>query len=193
MKNLLFFSNNIHKLKEIKKLTRNKWINVLSLNDFETLKEPLENGDTFAKNAKIKSDYGFSKTNIPCFADDSGICINALQGKPGVLSKRYLAKFKNNKECLLNLIKLVKKNNVREAHFKTSVSLTIKKNISVCFEGRINGKISDNICGSKGFGYDPIFIPDGHTKTFGEMSINEKNLLSHRSIAINKLMNFLTN
>ena len=193
MKKIFFFSKNKDKIKEVKNLLKNYRIFVLSINDLDVLKEPEENGRSFAENAKIKSDYGFNNTNIPCFADDSGICIEALKGKPGVLSKRYFNKFKSEKECLLNIVKLVESNGNNKAYFKTSICLTLKNSFSISFEGKIKGKITEDILGSSGFGYDPIFMPDGYKETFAQMTLRKKNLISHRSIAIKKLINFLIN
>ena len=165
----------------------------MSLNDLDISDEPIENGRTFEENAKIKSDYGFNKTGIPCFADDSGICIEALNWKPGVFSKRFLNNFKNNEACFKNIISSVKKNSKQSAYFKTSISLTISIGRNIVFNGKINGKISDHIKGRFGFGYDPIFIPKHYRKTLAELSIKEKNEISHRSIAVKKLINFLSN
>ena len=105
MKQLLFFSNNKNKIFEIKKIFKKANLKLLSLSDVEIKNEPKENGQTFEENAKIKSDYGFNKTGIPCFADDSGICIEALNWKPGVRSKRFLNSFKNNEACFKSIIK----------------------------------------------------------------------------------------
>ena len=193
MRQLLFFSNNRNKIIEIKKIFNNFNLELLSLNDLEISEEPLENGQTFEENAKIKSDYGFNKTSIPCFADDSGICIESLNWKPGVLSKRFLNNFKSNKDCFESIIKSTKKNNKQNAYFKTSISLTVKDNQNLIFNGKIDGKISEKTMGRFGFGYDPIFIPKNYNKTLAELSIREKNKISHRSIAVTKLINFLTN
>ena len=193
MENIFFFTGNKNKYNEIKRLLKTNNIKIYSLNSFRNLGEPIESGKSFAENAKIKSDFGFIKTNVPCFADDSGICINALDYKPGIFSKRYLSKFKNSKDCFTKIINEVKKSGNNGAFFKTSISLTIRLGISICFEGIVRGKISNKVCGGNGFGYDPIFIPDGYSKTFAEMGIKTKNLISHRSIAMNKLVNFLIN
>ena len=108
MKKLFFFSNNKNKIVEIKKIFKKNNLRVLSLNDFNIKGEPKEDGQTFEENAKIKSDYGFKKTGIPCFADDSGICIESLNWKPGVLSKRFLNSFKSNEYCFRSLIESIK-------------------------------------------------------------------------------------
>ena len=193
MRQLLFFSNNKNKIIEIKKIFKKFKLEILSLNDLNISNEPEETGKTFEENAKIKSDYGFNKTGIPCFADDSGICIESLNWKPGVLSKRFLNNFKSNESCFNNIIKSTKKNSKQNAYFKTSISLTFKNNQNVIFNGKIDGIISEKIKGRFGFGYDPIFIPKNYNKTLAELSANEKNEVSHRSIAVTKLLNFLTN
>ncbi len=193
MKQLLFFSNNKNKIIEIKKIFNKFDIKLLSLSDVKLTDEPEENGKSFEENAKIKSIYGFNKTGVPCFADDSGICIESLNWKPGVFSKRFLKKFKTNEDCFNRIIKNMKNSGKKKAYFKTSISLTSSNNHHIIFNGKIDGKISSNIKGVFGFGYDPIFIPNNLNKTFAELSIKEKNEISHRSIAIMKLLNFIIN
>ena len=193
MKRLLFFSNNKDKITEVKKIFNKFNLELISLNDLNISEEPEESGKTFEENAKIKSDYGFNQTGIPCFADDSGICLETFNWKPGVLSKRFLNNFKNNEACFENIIQSSKNNSKRNAYFKTSISLTIKYNQSLIFNGKIDGKISAQAKGGFGFGYDPIFIPKNYNKTLAELSTKEKNEISHRSIAVTKLINFLTN
>ena len=193
MGQLLFFSNNKNKIIEIRKIFKKFNLKLLSLRDLDISDEPTENGRTFEENAKIKSDYGFNKTGIPCFADDSGICIEALNWKPGVFSKRFLNDFKSTKACFRSIIKSTKKNLKLKAYFKTSISLTIQKDHNIVFNGKIEGKISDEAKGVFGFGYDPIFIPKDYKKTLAELSAKEKNEISHRSIAVKKLINFLSN
>ena len=193
MRKLLFFSNNKNKTIEIKKIFKKFKLEILSLSDLDISDEPKENGQTFEENAKIKSDYGFNKTGFPCFADDSGICIESLNWKPGVLSKRFLNNFKSNQACFESIIESTKKNNKQDAYFNTSISLTIKNNQNIIFNGKIYGKISEQAKGRFGFGYDPIFIPKNYNKTLAELSTKEKNQISHRSIAVTKLINFLTN
>ncbi len=193
MRKLLFFSNNKNKIIEIKKIFNKFNLELLSLNDLNISEEPEESGKTFEENAKIKSDYGFNKTGISCFADDSGICIESLNWKPGVLSKRFLNNFKSNEACFESIISSTKKNSKQNAYFKTSISLTLKENHNIVFNGKIDGKISEQAKGKFGFGYDPVFIPKNYNKTLAELSANEKNEISHRSIAVTKLINFLIN
>ena len=190
MRQILFFSNNKNKVIEIKKIFKKFNLKLLSLSDVDI---DDESGKTFEENAKIKSDYGFSKTGIPCFADDSGICIEALNWKPSILSKRFLNNFKSNKACFKSIIKSTEKKNKKIAYFKTSICLTIRKGQNIIFNGQIDGKISGQVKGEFGFGYDPIFIPKFYKKTLAELSTKEKNEISHRSIAVKKLINFLSN
>mgnify|MGYP001248848290 FL=1 len=128
-----------------------------------------------------------------CFADDSGICIDALNGAPGVNSKQYLESEKNKNLVLNKIISLTKNKNNYNAFFETSICLTVNINKQIFFSGKVYGKISLKIRGNHGFGYDPIFIPNGMNLTFSEMSLYQKNLLSHRAIAINKLSKYLIN
>ena len=191
MKDILFFSHNQKKITEVKQILKDSKIKIYDLNSFEKTKEPKETGNTFASNAKIKSKYGQELFNMPCFADDSGFCVEALKNKPGVKSKRFLEKFSNNKEAFEYIVSNVvqKKNN--KAFFITAICLTLKKNYHIVFLGRINGTVSLQPKGINGFGYDPIFIPENYNKTFAEMSLQEKNIISHRKIAITKLKSFL--
>ena len=193
MRQLLFFSNNKNKILEIKKIFKKFNLQLLSLKDVGISEEPKESGQTFEENAKIKSDYGFSKTGIPCFADDSGICIESLSWKPGVFSKRFLNEFKSKEACFKSIIKITKDNDNQNAYFKTSISLSINNDRNIIFNGKVDGKISDKIRGDFGFGYDPIFIPIDYKKTLAELSTKEKNEISHRAIAVTKLINFLFN
>ena len=189
----IFFSNNENKRKEIKRLFFKSKVKIISLNDLPITKEPKESGDSFVENAKIKSLYGFKKFNMPCFADDSGICISSLKNKPGIDSKYFLEKFKEKKDAfnhIINKCVLLKNTN---AYFKTSICLTLKTNHYIIFDGVVKGNISLKPKGKNGFGYDPLFIPFGQKKTFAEMKMQEKNYYSHRSISIKKLRNFIIN
>ena len=193
MKNLLFFSNNHKKILEVNNIFDHKNLKIHDLRSFEKIKEPNENGFSFAENAKIKSSFGLKNFEIPCFADDSGICVEALKNKPGIKSKRFLEKFASNESAFEHIISNVIKTKNNKAFFKSAICLSITNNHHIVFEGKINGKISIKPKGSNGFGYDPIFIPQGYEKTFAEMSIKEKNKISHRKIALMKLESFLFN
>ena len=193
MKEILFFSSNKDKIKEIKKLFKFKSVKVLTLEDVSIAGEPKEVGRTFEENAIIKSNYGFDKFGIPCFADDSGICIESLKWAPGVLSKRFLEKFKTKEDCFNYIFKKINKVKKKRAFFKTSISLTTDRRQNILFNGRIDGTIALKKRGLNGFGYDPIFIPLNFKTTLAEMKLKQKNSLSHRSIAVTKLINFLFN
>ena len=191
MKKIIFFSHNDNKIKEVKKLFKETGINILTLHNFPNIAKPKETGSTFEENAKIKSSYGYKKIKLPCFADDSGICISALGGFPGIKSKRFLKKNDNHKTTFKTIISKAKELSNFNAYFQTSISFTFD-NKSIFFKGVVHGKISSEPRGKYGFHYDPIFIPKGSKKTFGEMSMKEKNKISHRACAINKLKKFLT-
>ena len=190
MKKIIFFSHNNNKIKEIKKLFEETRINILTLHDFPNISKPKETGSTFEENAKIKSSYGYKKIQLPCFADDSGICISALDDFPGIKSKRFLKKNDDHNKIFNTIINKAKELSNFHAYFQTSVALTFN-NESIFFKGVVHGKISSEPRGRYGFHYDPIFIPEGSEKTFGEMPIEEKNKISHRARAINKLKKFL--
>jgi len=191
LKDILFFSHNQKKIIEVKQIFKDTKIKVYDLNSFEKTKEPRESGNTFSSNAKIKSKYGQKLFNMPCFADDSGFCVEALKNNPGVKSKRFLKKFSNNKKAFEYIISNVIKKKNNKAFFITAISLTLKENHHIIFLGKINGTVSLEPKGTNGFGYDPIFIPENSSKTFSEMSLEEKNIISHRKIAVTKLKSFL--
>ena len=193
MKSILFFSHNQKKINEVKKIFNKSMLNIKSLNDSDNIKEPKESGLSFADNAKIKSLYGYLKFKMPCFADDSGICIDALNNKPGIESKRFFDKFKNSKDVFKYIISnTINKNNNR-AFFNTTICLTLSLTHHIFFVGKISGVIAKKPRGLNGFGYDPIFIPNGLDKTFAEIKSSEKNKISHRRIALEKMGSFLVN
>ncbi len=191
MKEIVFFSNNQNKILEVENLFLNLPYKLLNLKNLKNINFPKETGKTFEENAKIKSNYGIKNFNKICFSDDSGICIESLNNLPGVNSKKYISSKKNKTKFFKNIILESKNKKNFNAFFQTTIclSLSLKKNIF--FNGRVNGKISPYIKGNEGFGYDPIFIPKGSNKTFAEMTLEEKNLFSHRSIAIKKLVGYL--
>ena len=191
MKDILFFSHNQKKIIEVKQIFKDSKIKFYDLNSFKKTKEPKETGNTFASNAKIKSKYGQQLFDMPCFADDSGFCVEALKNNPGVKSKRFLEKFSNNKKAFEYIISNVVKKRNNKAFFVTAISLTLKENHHITFLGKISGTVSLKPKGTNGFGYDPIFIPENNIKTFAEMNLEEKNVISHRKIAITKLKSFL--
>ena len=191
MKEIFFFSNNKNKIQEITNLFLNTPIVLLSLNDFEKIKSPKEVGSNFKENAMIKSLFGFKKFNRACFSDDSGICIEALNGGPGVNSKKYLKLGGNEKNALKKIISEAKIQNNFDAYFKTIICLSLSQNKKIFFSGKIKGRISKEIKGCEGFGYDPIFIPRDFNLTFAEMKREQKNLISHRAIAVLKMKKYI--
>jgi len=187
---LVFSTNNAHKLEEVQQMVGDKFI-LKSLNDIGCTDDIPETGVTFEENAKQKTDYLVSKYNVNCFGDDSGLEINALDGEPGVYSARYSGSRDMEKNIDLVLEKLEGKAD-RSARFKTIISLFVNGEQHF-FEGTVEGHIINERTGTEGFGYDPIFIPNGYEKTFAEMSLEEKNKISHRSQAVAKLVDFLNN
>ena len=186
---LIIASQNQNKLVEFKKILGDK-INLFSLSDIGLNQEIPENEKTIKKNAMFKAKFVNTQTGKNVFADDTGLEIDSLNGEPGVYSARYSGVDRNSdKNIELVLTKLKNKAN-RNSRFKTIISLIIDGK-SVNFEGVVEGKITEEKRGSNGFGYDPIFQPNGYSSTFGEMSLKEKNKISHRSIAINKMVQYL--
>lgn len=186
---LVFATNNKHKLKEISNLV-GKSFKILSLTDIDCNEELEETHDTLEENAFEKSAYIFNKYGMNCFADDTGLEIDALEGRPGVYSARYAGNNKSFDDNMNKVLFELKGEKNRKAKFRTVISLVIDGNEYV-FEGSVDGVITDNFNGINGFGYDPIFVPDGFTKTFAEMTLEEKNSISHRGRAIAKLTQFL--
>jgi len=186
---LIIASQNQNKLVEFKKILGDK-INLFSLSDIGLNQEIPENEKTIKKNAMFKAKFVNTQTGKNVFADDTGLEIDSLNGEPGVYSARYSGVERNSdKNIELVLTKLKNKTN-RNSRFKTIISLIIDGK-SVNFEGVVEGKITEEKRGNNGFGYDPIFQPNGYASTFGEMSLKEKNKISHRSIAINKMVQYL--
>ena len=186
---IVFATKNQNKIKEIKPLFPKKY-KILSLDEIGFKGEILENGDTLEENAKIKADLISKKYSIDCFADDSGLEIEALKGDPGVFSARYAGIPKSDFKNIEKVLKLLSEKQNRKAQFRTVIALKTKY-ISKTFEGVLKGTISNNILGLNGFGYDPIFLPYGSSMTLGEYSNAMKNKISHRSIAVYKLIKFL--
>lgn len=188
---ILIYSSNQKKISELKKIILIKKLKFVTLKNINLKSLPKEYGKTFKENAIIKSKFGFNKYKLPCVADDSGICISALQNRPGVYSNRFLNKYKTIKKAHYEILKKINKTGNNNAYFKTVISLTYKKNKTITFEGIKRGIIVQKMLGKNGFGYDPIFKPNNSKKTFAQMTKKEKNSISHRSIAINKLLKFL--
>ena len=185
---LVFASSNEHKVNEIRAIV-DEAIQLKSLNDIACFDDIPETGSTFEENAGQKSRYIYQKYHCDCFADDSGLEIDTLNAEPGVNSAHYSGTrdFQQNMQLVLNRMEGQKN---RTARFRTVISLLLNGN-EYLFEGSIEGKIMQEQSGSMGFGYDPIFKPDGYEISFAEMDPSEKNRISHRAIAVKKLISFL--
>jgi XTP/dITP diphosphohydrolase len=189
MQQLVFATNNAHKLEEVAAKIEGK-IKLLNLADIGCIEEIDETGTTFRENASLKSRFIYDKYHINCFGDDSGLEIEALNGEPGVFSARYAGEHGNHAANIDKTLAALKNITNRKANFRTVISL-IWNGDEYFFEGVVNGTIRNERSGTQGFGYDPIFQPDGYTKTFAEMSLAEKNKISHRAIAMADLLDFL--
>lgn len=185
---LIFATNNAHKLEEVQAIVGDRLI-IKSLTDIGCTDDIPETGVTFEENAQQKTDYLVNKYGLDCFGDDSGLEVDALNKEPGVYSARYSGSRDMEKNIDLVLLKL-DNDRRRTARFRTVISLFLN-NQQYFFEGTIEGRIVHERRGEGGFGYDPIFIPEGYDKTFAEMTAAEKNKISHRAIAVEKLAVFL--
>lgn len=188
MLELVFATNNAHKLTEVQAIVGDKFI-IKSLADIDCHDDIPETGVTFEENAQQKTDYLVNKYGLYCFGDDSGLEIDALDKEPGVYSARYSGRRDMEKNIDLVLERLGANEN-RTARFRTVISLYLNEQQHF-FDGAIEGTIVPERRGVEGFGYDPIFIPNGYDKTFAEMTPEEKNAISHRAIAVGKLADFL--
>lgn len=188
MNEICFVTGNKNKLREVQNLLTN--YKIVSLDDLNFSEDIAETENTIQGNAELKASFIYNKYNIDCFSDDTGLFIDCLDGLPGVKSARYAGENCNSEENINLVLKNLKNKSDRNASFKTAICL-ILNNTRYFFEGVINGKITEEKVGNGGFGYDPIFVPEGFDKTFSELTINEKNAISHRGIAVNKLVNFL--
>ena len=186
---LVFASNNKNKIKEIQLLVPST-IQILSLDDIGCTEDIAETADTIEGNAMLKANYVTEKYGYDCFADDSGLEVQALNGEPGVFSARYAGEPKNDENNIDKLLINLKNIENKKANFKTVICLNLKGEQQL-FIGIINGQIIEERIGTNGFGYDPIFVADGYQKTFAELTLEEKSNISHRGIAVKKLIDFL--
>jgi XTP/dITP diphosphohydrolase len=188
---LVFASNNANKIKEIQQLVPDA-IQIVSLQDIGCPEEIPETADSIEGNAILKANYVTEKYGFNCFADDSGLEVDVLNGEPGVYSARYAGEPKNDDNNMNKLLLNLKDKTNRKANFKTVICLNVEGEQHL-FTGIINGKIIDEKVGNNGFGYDPIFVADGYTKTFAELSMEEKSSISHRGQAVKQLVTFCKN
>jgi XTP/dITP diphosphohydrolase len=189
MRQLVFATNNGHKLEEVSAKIKGHF-KLLSLDDIGCYDDIPEIGQTFNDNASIKSHHVHNKYNLNCFADDSGLVVDALNGEPGVHSARYCGTYGDHAANINKVLKSLGTNPNRKAHFCTVISL-IWENEEYFFDGMVKGTIRHELSGTTGFGYDPIFQPDGYEITFSEMSLDEKNTISHRAKAVEQLIAFM--
>ena len=189
MKQIVFATNNKHNLEEIRNILDNA-LNILSLDDINCHEDIPETGSTIEENALIKARYIKEKYGYDCFADDTGLEIKSLNNEPGVYSARYAGNDHNSEKNMQKVLENLKGKNDRSACFRTCIAL-ITGNNEYLFEGKIEGEIITEKKGESGFGYDPIFVPDGYTQTFAELGNDIKNKISHRALAVKKLINFL--
>ena len=188
---IVFATNNVHKLREVQQTVGDKF-EIVSLRECGVVEDIPENEPTLEGNALAKARYIYSRTGLSCFADDTGLEVDALGGEPGVRSARYATDGHDdeaNKRLLLE--RMAGKEN-RGAQFRTAMALILDGE-EYLFEGVVRGEILTQECGDGGFGYDPLFAPEGRSESFAEMSAEEKNAISHRGRAVRKLAEFLNN
>jgi XTP/dITP diphosphohydrolase len=187
---LVFATNNKNKLKEVQAMLTN--FEIVSLADINCFDDIPETADTLEGNAILKANYVTEKFGLNCFADDTGLEVEALNNEPGVYSSRYAGEENNSEKNMQKLLSELGDNQNRNAQFKTAIALNINKKQYI-FEGICKGQILKEKKGTAGFGYDPIFMPNGYNKSFAEMDLKEKGAISHRGKAVQELVHFLNN
>ena len=191
MQKLIFATNNLHKLKEVQYLLQGKF-NLISLEEIGIREDIPETADTLEGNALQKARFIYQKTQSDCFADDTGLEVDSLDGAPGVYSARYAGEDASFDDNMDKLIEALKSHENRRARFRTVIALIINGE-EYLFEGQVEGVILKGKTGKEGFGYDPIFLPEGFEKSFAEMDPEQKNAISHRGRSVQKLVHFLEN
>ncbi len=186
---LCFATNNLHKIQEVQVILAGRHT-ILSLADIGCKEELAEEQDTIPGNSFQKADYVFRTYRVPCFADDSGLEVEALDGAPGVHSAYFAGPQRSHQDNMNLVLSKLSDTGNRKARFRTVITL-VTPSMTQQFEGTLNGTIITEKRGAGGFGYDPIFLPDGYSKTLAEMSAEEKNQISHRARAIAQLVEFL--
>ncbi|MEO0528120.1 MAG: non-canonical purine NTP diphosphatase [Bacteroidota bacterium] len=186
---LVFATHNENKIKEVQLLLP-EHVTLVSLNDIGCMDEIPETGETLEENAILKADYVTQNYGYPCFADDTGLHVNALNGAPGVYSARYAGEEKNSEKNIEKVLRKLKGRTSRSAEFRTVIALNLEDGQYI-FQGIVKGEITLKKYGKQGFGYDPIFTPLGYTKTFAELPIKVKNKISHRGQALEQLLHYL--
>lgn len=186
---LVFATNNKHKLQEVKDIVGNR-VEILSLNDIDCHDEIPETADTLQGNALIKARHIYEKYGMDCFADDTGLEVDVLGGEPGVYSARYAGDECDSEANMLKLLHNLTGKSNRKAQFRTVIALIINGE-EILFNGIVKGTIPEEKMGNSGFGYDPIFIPEGFSESFAQMGSDMKNSISHRYRATEQLSNYL--
>ncbi|WP_278847378.1 RdgB/HAM1 family non-canonical purine NTP pyrophosphatase [Brachyspira pilosicoli] len=186
---LVIATANKHKLTEIQNIFKDSAKEILQMP--ADIGEIIEDGNSFIENSLIKAKAVYNHTKLPSLADDSGICINALNGDPGIYSARYGGENLGYKEKMQMILDKLKNQNDRTAYFITSAVCVLDDNYYIALEGRVDGVIIESPKGFDGFGYDPIFKPNGYDITYAEMTLEQKNSMSHRAIAMNKMKEIL--
>ena len=189
MKKLIFATHNPNKFAEIKSAVIS--FEIVGLKEMGIIEDIAETGSTLEENALIKSQYIYQKTGLSCFADDTGLEVDALDAKPGVYSARYAGEHATAEENMLKLLSEMEGQKNRNAHFRTVISLILNGK-KYYFEGQVEGEILHQKTGVDGFGYDPIFKPKGYDQSFAQMTLEQKNEISHRGVAVKKLIYFLS-
>lgn len=189
MTELCFATNNRKKTEEVSQMLEGKY-KLLTLEDIGCHEELAEDQNTLEGNSRQKAEQVWQKYNISCFADDTGLEVEALNGEPGVYSARYAGPQRRDSDNIKHLLQNLKGKENRKARFRTSITLILNGEEQQ-FEGIVNGYITEDLKGDKGFGYDPVFVPEGFDKTFAQMTPEEKNAISHRGRAVQKLVDFL--
>ena len=188
---IVFATNNAHKLREVQQTVGDKF-EIVSLRECGVAEDIPENEPTLEGNALAKARYIYSRTGLSCFADDTGLEVDALGGEPGVRSARYATDGHDDEANKRLLLERMEGKENRGAQFRTAMALILDGE-EYLFEGVVRGEILTKECGDGGFGYDPLFAPEGHSESFAEMSAEEKNAISHRGRAVRKLAEFLNN
>lgn len=188
MTKILAATRNQHKLEEYRELLDGQDLEIVSLNDYPDYEEPEENGSTFEENANIKALSAAKYADTLAFADDSGLEVEALDNAPGIYSSRYA---ENDPARIARILKELEDKDNRRARFVCVISIVFNKEMVGSFRGEVCGRIIDAPRGENGFGYDPVFVPDGFDKTFAELSQEEKNRISHRARAVEKVVEFV--
>ncbi|WPP48394.1 non-canonical purine NTP diphosphatase [Catalinimonas niigatensis] len=186
---ICFATNNPNKLKEIRQLLGDQF-DIQSLEDIGCREELPENQQTLESNSEEKARYVYDHYQVDCFADDTGLEVSALDGAPGVYSARYAGPQRKSEDNIQRLLEALKGKEDRTAQFRTLITLILSGQVHQ-FEGIVKGKIITDQVGTAGFGYDPVFKPEGHAQTFAEMDMETKNKISHRGRAVQKLVEFL--